>query len=319
MSINSETTPTAGLASPTVFLETSGNIRLFAKLETIHPTGSFKHRGASNKLKMIQILHPSDLDQGIYAASAGNHAQGVARATAELGYESYIYVPETAPQRKIDAIVSYGGHITVVAGGFDDALYVAQQNCEKAHGVFIHPFDDLDVINGQAGVAEEIASEKTFYDRVFVPVGGGGLLAGTLNALANQRPTTKVYGVQLEGSDAFTRSYEAKKLIELDTVNVLSDGTAVKKVGRHTLAAALNSPNFGGCIVVSNPELYSAMLRQDTLIDVEAEAAGTLAYAGMLKVLKTKASPHQISENWVSIVSGCHRDAKLFKQLAMSA
>ncbi|MEP6897482.1 MAG: pyridoxal-phosphate dependent enzyme, partial [Rhodanobacter sp.] len=207
------------------------------KREDQQPVFSFKLRGAYNR--MVRL----DADQralGVIAASAGNHAQGVALAAAKLGIAATIVMPVTAPQMKVDAVRRLGGtsvQIVLAGDSYSDAQTEAARLQAIGRQTFVHPFDDADVIAGQATVGLEILRQHPGpLHAVFVPVGGGGLLAGIATCIKLQRPGVKVIGVQAMDSDAMTRSLAAGERVVLNDVGLFADGTAVKQVGELTFA-----------------------------------------------------------------------------------
>jgi threonine dehydratase len=272
------------------------------KREDQQPVFSFKLRGAYNR--MVQ-LDAAQRARGVIAASAGNHAQGVALAAARLGIQATIVMPVTAPQLKVDAVRRFGGSsVRVVLSGdsYSDAQDTAARLQAEQGGTFVHPFDDMDVIAGQATAGLEILRQHPGpLHAVFVPVGGGGLLAGVAACIKALRPEVRVIGVQMVDSDAMTRSLETGERVVLDEVGLFADGTAVKQVGALTYALCRQH--------------VDAMLRVDTdavcaaIADVHAETrcvpepSGALALAG----LKQYAAAHPDGDGaLVAIVSGAN-------------
>ncbi len=289
-----------------------GEANMFVKDETTQLGGSFKIRGAFNKALTAHQSTPELLQNGLITASRGNHAQGVAMAATYLETQAHIYLPHSTAQVKVDAITQLGATIHFVQGAVDDALINAREAAAQINGLFIHPFDDEEVINGQASIGDEIAADQRDFSSVFVPVGGGGLLAGVSRSLLVRSPDTKVYGAQLEGSDAFAQSVEAGKAVELNAVNDLADGTAVRKAGAITLKSVLASANFESIIRVTNAELGCALVELEALTGIRAETAAGLAFAGMRKHLAIKVNQQG---NHLALVTGRHRDEERFKKL----
>ena len=209
--------------------------QVWLKREDNQPVFSFKLRGAYNKMAH---LSPIELKHGVIAASAGNHAQGVALGAARLQTKAVIVMPITTPQVKIEAVQSRGGKwVEVVLHGesYNDAYDHALELEKKRKLTFVHPFDDPDVIAGQGTIAMEILRQhQDPIDAVFVAIGGGGLIAGVGSYIKAVRPDIKVIGVQTNDSDAMKRSLEAGRRVELKEVGLFSDGTAVKLVGKET-------------------------------------------------------------------------------------
>ena len=294
--------------------------QLHFKDETVQESGLFKDRGALNcMLHMYDSQRKRMEEAGVVAASAGNHGQGVARAGKYLGVSVTLFVPSTTPQSKVEAMLQYGASVKTVAGDVDDALKTAQIYCSDTSALFVHPFEDEAVITGQSTVGREIYNEKvhTSFDKVFVPVGGGGLLAGVCLGLASKGYLGEVYGVQLEGADAFARSMHACNATELEYTNPLSDGTAVRRAGELALNHVRASENYVDTIVVTEAELGDAIVLQDQLTGIYGEPAGCLAFAGMKRLVDSH--HHGNTQNWLGIISGKHRDPLRYKALISAA
>jgi len=297
----------------------TGTAQIDFKDETTHESGSFKDRGALNFLLQAYTDNPGRLaTDGVVTASAGNHGQGVARAARRLGVPAHVFVPNSTPQSKVVAIRQYGAYVTRVAGTVDEALSSAQTFAFEMSAVFVHPFDDMSVIAGQATVGHEIIAQTIDQhpDKVFVPVGGGGLLTGVCSAVDASGYKTAVIGVQLKGADAFTQSLSRNYDVTLQTVNTLSDGTAVKTAGSLALSYVRGSASFGKMIVVTEAQLGSAMQELDRLVDTKVEPAGALAYAGVMKLSQMGEG---YNERWVAILSGNHRDTTRYSALQNAA
>ena len=256
------------------------NNQILLKREDNQPVFSFKLRGAYNKMAH---LSKDELKRGVIAASAGNHAQGVALGAAKLGCKAIIVMPTTTPQVRIDAVKARGGgSVQVVLHGesYSDA-YEHALALEKKHRLsFVHPFDDPDVIAGQGTIAMEILQQHQGpIDAVFVAIGGGGLIAGVGAYIKAIRPEIKVIGVQTIDSDAMKRSLEAKRRVELKDVGLFSDGTAVKLVGKETFR--LCQDVVDEIITVDTDAICAAI--NDVFMDTRSilEPAGALAIAGL--------------------------------------
>jgi threonine dehydratase len=208
------------------------NNHILLKREDNQPVFSFKLRGAYNKMAHLSA---EELARGVICASAGNHAQGVARSAQRLGCRAVIVMPETTPQLKIDAVRALGGEVLLHGNSYSDAYDMAAQVRERDQLTFVHPFDDPLVIAGQGTIAMEILRQHQGpIDAVFVAIGGGGLISGVAAYLKAVRPEIKVIGVQTTDSDAMVRSVRAGKRVRLADVGLFSDGTAVKQVGEET-------------------------------------------------------------------------------------
>ncbi|MEN9341738.1 MAG: hypothetical protein RJA32_925 [Pseudomonadota bacterium] len=254
--------------------------KVLLKREDNQPVFSFKLRGAYNKMAH---LSPADLKRGVIAASAGNHAQGVALAAAKLDCKAIIVMPTTTPQVKIDAVSARGGSsVKIVLHGesYSDA-YQHALSLEKKHQLtFVHPFDDPDVIAGQGTIAMEILQQhQEPIDAIFLAIGGGGLIAGVGAYIKAIRPEIKVIGVQTVDSDAMKKSLEAGRRVELKEVGLFSDGTAVKLVGKETFR--LCQQVVDEIITVDTDAICAAI--NDVFTDTRSilEPAGALALAGL--------------------------------------
>lgn len=228
---------------------------IYLKFENHQKTGSFKIRGASNKIaKMVE----TEGEFPVVTSSAGNHAQGVACAAKRFGLESTVVMPITAPIAKIQATEGYGAKVVLHGKCYDDAYDKACEICEKENAKFIHPYDDIDVIVGQGTVGLEIIEEIPDIDIILVPAGGGGLLAGVSAAVKKFNPDVKVYGVQAEGADAIVQSFQQKRRVATDTVSTIADGIAVKKPGEITVE--LINKYADGMVTVSDDSIADAIL-----------------------------------------------------------
>lgn len=254
--------------------------RLYLKREDNQPVFSFKLRGAYNKMAQLSAEQRA---RGVFAASAGNHAQGVALAARKLGTRAVIVMPVTTPQVKIDAVRAHGGDaVEVVLAGesYSDAYREAVFIGEARGLSLVHPFDDADVIAGQGTVAMEILRQhQAPIHAIFVPVGGGGLIAGVAAYVKAVRPDIRIIGVQTEDSDAMARSLEAGERVELAEVGLFCDGTAVKLAGAQTFA--LCRAHVDEILRVDTDALCAAI--KDVFADTRSllEPAGALAVAGM--------------------------------------
>ncbi len=256
------------------------------KREDLQPVFSFKLRGAYNK--MVN-LPPEALERGVIAASAGNHAQGVALAARKLGCRAAIVMPVTTPQVKVDAVRSLGGDVLLHGDSYSDAYAHALELQARHELTFVHPFDDPDVIAGQGTVGMEILrqhhpTEHGPLHAVFVAIGGGGLIAGVGAYLKALQPQIKVIGVQTEDSDAMARSLAAGRRVQLHDVGLFSDGTAVRMVGEETFRLARRFVDQ--VITVDTDELCAAI--KDVFQDTRSilEPAGALAVAGAKKYVE---------------------------------
>ena len=247
------------------------------KREDMQPVFSFKLRGAYNKMAH---LPPEQVSKGVIAASAGNHAQGVALSAQRLGCRAVIVMPVTTPAVKIEAVRGLGGEVVLFGDSYSDA-YDHALTLQKTQGLtFVHPFDDPDVIAGQGTIAMELLQQyQEPIDAVFVAIGGGGLIAGVACYLKQVKPEVRVIGVQTIDSDAMDQSIKAGQRVTLTEVGLFSDGTAVKRVGEETLRLC---QKYVDEIVLVDTDAICAAIK-DVFEDTRAilEPAGALAIAGM--------------------------------------
>jgi len=277
------------------FSKESGQ-QVFIKPENMQVTGAFKIRGAFNKLSTL-----SDVEKrrGVIAASAGNHAQGIGYASQMLGVKATLVMPATTPIIKVEATRNYGVDVVLHGDSYDEA-YKKSRELEAEHGyVFVHPFDDLDVIMGQGTLALEIMEELVDVDEILVPIGGGGLISGVAFAIKMLKPSIKVIGVEPEGACCIKASLEQDKVVELEAVDTMADGTAVKKPG--DLTFELIKEFVDEVITVSEFEILEAILLLMEKHKLIVEGAGALSLAG-LKKLKSK------GKKVVCLVSGGNID-----------
>ncbi len=256
---------------------------VFFKREDQQPVFSFKLRGAYNKMAH---LSREQLKRGVIAASAGNHAQGVALSAQRLGCKAIIVMPVTTPQVKIDAVKARGAEVLLFGDSYTDAYDHALTLEKKRKLTFVHPFDDPDVIAGQGTVGMEILRQHQGpLDAVFVAIGGGGLIAGVAAYIKQVRPEVKVIGVQTVDSQAMAQSLAAKRRITLHDVGLFSDGTAVKLVGSETFRLA--SKYVDEIVIVDTDQTCAAI--KDVFTDTRSilEPAGALAIAGIKKYVET--------------------------------
>ncbi|MFM1859713.1 MAG: threonine ammonia-lyase, biosynthetic [Pseudomonadota bacterium] len=256
------------------------------KREDTQPVFSFKVRGAYNKMAHLTT---EQLQKGVIAASAGNHAQGVALSAKALGCRAVIVMPITTPSVKIDAVRARGAEVVLAGDSYSDA-YAHALSLQSAQGLtFVHPFDDPDVIAGQGTIGMEILRQHADpIDAIFIAVGGGGLIAGVGALVKELRPETLIIGVQTEDSDAMAQSLEQGERVQLHDVGLFSDGTAVKQVGEETFRIAQKVVDR--MIRVDTDAVCAAI--KDIYQDTRAieEPAGALALAGLKAYVETHGS-----------------------------
>jgi threonine dehydratase len=250
--------------------------KVLLKREDTQEVFSFKLRGAYNKMANLKA---EELKRGVIAASAGNHAQGVALAAKRLGCRAVIVMPTTTPRVKIDAVRHLGGEVVLAGDSFSDAYLHAKELEEKEKLTFVHPFDDPDVIAGQGTVGMEILRQHPGpIDAIFVAIGGGGLISGVAAFVKQLRPEIQIIGVQTEDSNAMMRSVKAGRRVMLNDVGLFSDGTAVKQVGVETFRLARQYVD--DYIAVDTDAICAGI--KDVFQDTRSvlEPAGALALAG---------------------------------------
>ena len=266
------------LIHSSVFSDECGN-DVYIKPENLQRTGSFKLRGAYNK---IAKLTKEEKSHGVIASSAGNHAQGVALAAQRLGAKAVIVMPKHTPLIKVEATRKYGAEV-VLAGEVYDEAYAKAVELQKEHGyTFVHPFDDEGVIEGQGTIALEVLEELPDADVILVPIGGGGLISGVAAAAKLKNPNIKIIGVEPEAAACMKASLAAGKVVSLTSVETVAEGTAVKTPGELTFA--FTKKYVDEIITVSEMEIMSALLSLIEKHKLIAEGAGVLSLAALQKL-----------------------------------
>ncbi len=273
--------------------------QILLKREDLQPVFSFKIRGAYNK---IAHLSAAEKAAGVIAASAGNHAQGVAFSARQLNLKALIVMPATTPAIKVDAVKALGAEVQLFGDNYSEAAERCQQLVEETGMTYIHPFDDELVIAGQGTVADELLRQSSGrIDAVFVPVGGGGLIAGIAAYLKALCPEVKVIGVEPFDSDAMYRSLAAGKRVTLNSVGIFADGVAVRKIGKHTFD--LCRQHVDEIIRVSTDEICGAIKSVYQATRSIVEPAGALGMAGLKQYIKRE----QVSgQTLIAINSGAN-------------
>ena len=274
---------------------------VWLKREDMQPAFSFKVRGAYNK---IAQLSDAERARDVVAASAGNHAQGVALAADRLGIKAHIVMGRNTPSIKIDAVRNLGGHVVLHGDTYGDAAKHAAGLSESRGYMPVHPYDDVDVIAGQGTIGMEILNQKPGLDAIFVPVGGGGLIAGVAAYVKYLRPETQVIGVEADGSACLAAALKAGRRVRLpfDTLDMFADGVSVAQIGREPFNIARTCVDE--VVVVSIDEICAAI--KDVFDDTRlvAEPAGALAVAGLKKF--SEGNDEDDSLRYVAIVSGAN-------------
>ena len=285
-----------------IFSKESGN-KVFIKPENLQKTGSFKIRGAYNK---ISNLTDAEKKRGVIASSAGNHAQGVAYGAKESGIKAVIVMPKSTPLIKVESTKQYGAEVILHGDVYDDAFKKAKELEEKEGYVFVHPFNDEDVLDGQGTIALEILEELPETDIILVPIGGGGLISGIACAAKILKPNIKIIGVEPEGAASAYEAIKENKVVELKEANTIADGTAVKKIG--DLNFEYIKKYVDEIITVSDYELMEAFLLLVEKHKIIAENSGILSVAATKK-LKEK------NKKVVSVISGGNIDVLMISSM----
>ncbi len=278
----------------------------YFKLENLQMTGSFKERGALNKL--LRLSDPERV-AGVIAASAGNHAQGVAYHATRLGIESTIVMPTPTPLIKVSNTRDLGGEVVLHGANYDEALIHAKQVAEEKGMTFIHAFDDEAVIAGQGTIGLELLDEEVAFDVVVVPVGGGGLISGVAVALKESRPEIRVIGVEPEHCAAMKAALDAGKTVEISTQPTIADGLAVKRAGERT--SEIVRRYVDEIVTVTEDEIASAILK---LLEIEKTVVEGGGAAGLAAALFRKIAGVE-KKNVAMIISGGNIDPNLLSKI----
>lgn len=288
----------------TTFSSLTGG-EIYLKMENLQKTGSFKVRGAANKIANLSL---EDKKKGVLAASAGNHAQGVAMAASRVGISATIVMPEGAPLAKVSATEGYGAKVILAGSVYDDAYQKAVEVQSETGATFIHAFNDFDVMAGQGTIGLEIIEDLPEVDTILVPIGGGGLIAGIAVAVKSLNRKVRVIGVEAEGAPSMLHALHIGKPAPLDKASTLADGIAVKCAGDLTFPTVSNYVD--DIVTVGEEEISEAILTLMERTKSIAEGAGavTLAAALQRKVDLT-------GKNAVLILSGGNIDVNFLAQI----
>jgi threonine dehydratase len=278
---------------------------VYLKQENLQSTGSFKIRGAYNK---IYHLSKQERKQGVVCASAGNHAQGVARASTLMGVKSTVYMPIYTSPTKIIATRSYGATVVLEGLTYDDAAEAAKKYAKEKNLTFVHAFNDEYVIAGQGTIGIEIFEHLPQVDVVLVPIGGGGLIGGIALALKTLKPNVKIIGVEAEGAQSMKLSLERKKIVPLKSIMTIADGIAVKTPQDLTFALAQQYVDY--IVTVNDEEIANALYMLLQRAKLVVEPAGAVALAAVLG--KKVVFPQK---NIVAVLSGGNVNLPLLTQI----
>ncbi|HIC43328.1 MAG TPA: threonine ammonia-lyase [Sulfurimonas sp.] len=250
---------------------------IYVKKENLQITGAFKLRGAFNK---VASLDSKIREKGIIAASAGNHAQGVAFSAKHFNIHAVIVMPETTPITKINGVSSYGAEVVLAGSNYDEAYAYAKTYAQEKKLAFIHPFEDEEVIAGQGTTALEMLSDQPDLDVIIVPMGGGGLISGVAIAAKAINPNIKIIGVSASGAPALRQSFEQKKAVHSTSVRTIADGIAVRDTSTITLDYMLS--NVDEVVGVDDEEIANAILFLLEKQKLVVEGAGSVGVAALL-------------------------------------
>ncbi len=291
-------------------LSAATGCNVYLKREDQQPVFSFKIRGAAN---MIKGLSDEEREKGVITASAGNHAQGVACTAESLGLKATIVMPVTTPQIKVNAVRSYGAEVVLYGNAFPDALEYAQ-NLQAERGMtFVHPYDDRAVIVGQGTIGKEILEQhRKPIEAIFVPVGGGGLIAGIAAYVKHNHPEIKIIGVEPTDSDCLNQAMREQYRIILPNVGLFADGVAVKQIGAEPFLIARNWVDATIQVNANEISAAAADIYGDTRTFVEP--AGALGVAGLKKYAERLTSRGQT--DLVAVVSGANTDFDRIRHMA---
>ena len=278
---------------------------VYLKREDLQPVHSFKLRGAYNKMAQLTKRERAN---GVIAASAGNHAQGVALAAKKLGLSALIIMPRTTPSIKIDAVRGYGAEVELEGDSYSEAADYCKKRVAETGRTYIHPFDDPLVIAGQGTIGQEILEQHSNVTHIFVPIGGGGLIAGIASYVKAVRPDVKIIGVEPEDSNVMQASIHRNERVVLPHVGIFADGVAVKQAGSETFRIARDKVD--DFMTVTTDEICAAIkhIFEDTRSIVEP--AGALAAAGTVKYALPETA------HAVAICSGANMTFERLQQVA---
>ncbi|MCD6173873.1 MAG: threonine ammonia-lyase [Sulfurimonas sp.] len=259
------------------YLSEISGCEVYLKKENLQVTGAFKIRGAYNKLAS---LNEEQLACGVVAASAGNHAQGVALSASKFGVKAVIIMPESTPLTKVNGVKHFGAEVILAGANYDEAYAYAKEYGERNSLTFVHPFEDEEVMAGQGTVALDILDSCKDLDAVIIPVGGGGLISGMACAIKSINPNIRVIGVGASGAPALKNSFELGRAVDTTSVRTIADGIAVRDTSEVTLAYMLKTVDE--FISVDDEEIASAILYLLEKQKLVVEGAGSVGVAALL-------------------------------------
>jgi threonine dehydratase len=289
-----------------VTLSKATGTKLWLKLENLQMTGSFKERGACNKL---MTMDAAERARGVVCASAGNHAQAVAYHAQRLGIDATIVMPEVTPLVKVQATKTFGGRIVLHGGNFDEAFERAKEIEAAENRVFVHAFDDDLIMAGQGTIGLELLEQNPYLEAVVIAVGGGGIIAGTALAIKETNPRIKVYGVETSAVPSMKVALEAGAPVMLPPARTIAEGIAVRRAGEKTLE--LVKKYVDDIIVVDEEEIASAILALLEREKTVAEGAGAASLAALLH----KRIPAVLGKKVATVISGGNIDVNVISRI----
>lgn len=292
-----------------MYLVNKTGLQTYLKLECLNISGSFKIRGASNALLKAD---KSSFTKGVIAASAGNHAQGVAHVCKKLGVKSTIFMPERTPLVKVESTKGLGGDVVLVGRTYDDAYAEAVKFQKETGGLLVHPFADSDVICGQGTIAIELLDQLPEIGAVIVPIGGGGLISGIACAMKQMKPSVKIYGVQSAAYPAVRKSLDHGQLVATAAAHTIADGIAVKQpsLGNFNLIKQY----VDDVVLVEEDAIAAAVMDLLERDHVVAEGSGAAPIAALMQ-LSTKIKSEVGDKPVVCVVSGGNIDVNLLRRI----
>ena len=289
------------------------NSKIFFKREDLQDVKSFKIRGAYTKILSIKKTRAQD---GLVCASAGNHAQGFAVSCSLLDYNGTVFMPHSTPSLKVSLVKEFGGKnikIKLVGENFSKAYKAAMDYCIRNRKIFIHPFDDIKVIEGQATLFLEVIKQlKNPIDYIFIPIGGGGLISGAINIFKQLSPKTKIIGIEPAGAPSMKESIIKNKIIKLHKIDNFVDGAAVHKIG--TIPFEFCKDYLDDLLVIDEGEICQSILDLKSIEKIKAEPAGAMSSAA-LRLYKEKI----VKKNVVCIICGGNNDDSRMKEISKRA
>ena len=289
------------------------NSKIFFKREDLQDVKSFKIRGAHTKILSIEKIKAKN---GLVCASAGNHAQGFAVSCSLLDYNGTVFMPSTTPSLKVRLVKKFGGKnikIKLVGENYSQAYKSAMDYCKRNRKTFIHPFDDIKVIEGQATLFLEVIEQiKNPIDFIFIPIGGGGLISGAINIFKQLSPKTKIIGVEPAGAPSMKESINQQKIIKLDKIDNFVDGAAVHKIGN--IPFEFCKDYLDDLLVIDEGEICQSIIDLKSIEKINAEPAGAMSSASLRKY------KDQIAEkNVICIICGGNNDESRMKEIKKRA